>query len=177
MSSDKQQTSRFTLLWLKAQPILAGYVGSLVRDRAAADDIVQSVALTAIEKLDDYDPQRSFEAWVIGIARNKVLQHFRNTGRDKLVFDDALIDAFSRHYTAALPGYDDRLTALRTCMDKLPDDAQALLARRYFDRQSVKSIAHELSQAPQRISKQLYTIRRALERCIGQHLHAEGGTP
>lgn len=120
-------------------------------------------------------PQRSFQAWVIGIARNKVRQHFRNAGRDKLVFDDALLDAFSRHYTDTLPGYDDRVAALRSCMDKLPDDAQALLARRYYERQPVKSIARDLSQTPQRISKRLYTIRRALERCIGLKLRAEGG--
>lgn len=175
MSDDRQTTSRFTVLWLKAQPVLTGYVVSLVRDRSAADDLIQSVALTAIEKMDTYDQQRSFEAWVLGIARYKVLQHFRDSGNAPLIFDESLLDAFSTHYTDAAQTYDERLAALRTCMDKLPQDTQDLLARRYFDKQPVKAIARDQGQTPQRISKQLYTIRRALERCINQRLGTEGG--
>lgn len=175
MSIEKQKTSRFTLLWLKAQPMLAGYVGSLVRDRAAADDIVQSVALTAVEKMDDFDEQRSFEAWVVGIARYKVLQHYRSTGQDRLVFDAELVDRFTNHYTEIATGYEDRLAALRTCMQKLPSEANALLGRRYFDREAVTSIAESLDQPPQKISKRLFTIRRALERCIQQRLGMDGG--
>lgn len=115
MSSEREKTSRFTVLWLKAQPVLSGYVGAMVRDRAAADDIVQSVALTAVQKMDEYDDQRSFEAWVIGIARFKVLQHYRTAGQDRLIFDESLTDAFTKHYTASAEGFEDRLTALRDC--------------------------------------------------------------
>ena len=174
MSTEREQTSRFTLHWLKAQPILAGYVGSLVRDRAAADDIVQSVALTAIQKMDEYDEARSFEAWVIGIAKFKVLQHYRSAGQDRLVFDVGLTDAFTKHYKDSAEGYEDRVAALRVCMEKLPDESQSLLTHRYFDQEPVQSIASKLGKTPARISKQLFTIRKALERCIGQRLGSEG---
>jgi len=175
MSTERERTSRFTVLWLKAQSVLVGYVGSLVRDRAAADDIVQSVALTAVEKMDEYDETRSFEAWVIGIARFKVLQHYRNAGHEKLIFDENLLDAFTGHYEAATNNHTDRLTALRVCMDKLPEESQALLSKRYFDQEAVKSIAKKLGKTPARISKQLFTIRRALEQCIAKRMANEGG--
>jgi RNA polymerase sigma-70 factor (ECF subfamily) len=175
MSNEREKTSRFTVLWLKAQPVLAGYVGAMIRDRAIADDLVQSVALTAVEKMDEYDPTLSFEAWVIGIARFKVLQHYRSAKRDNLVFDAGLAEAFATHYTDAASGHEDRVAALRKCMDKLPDDAQALLDQRYFEHRPVKAIASLLGQTPARISKRLFTIRRALERCIAQQLKAQGG--
>lgn len=176
MSTERERTSRFTVLWLKAQPVLAGYVGAMVRDRAVADDIVQAVALTAVEKMDDYDDQRSFEAWVVGIARYKVLQHYRSVGQDKLVFDEGLTDRFTQHYTETSAGYEDRVDALRDCMAKLPDEAQSLLSKRYYEQEPVKSIAAKLGQAPTRISKKLFAIRRTLEQCIGQRLKTEGGT-
>lgn len=175
MSSEREKTSRFTVHWLKAQPVLAGYVGAMVRDRAAADDIVQSVALTAVEKMDDYDDQRSFEAWVIGIARYKVLQHYRTVGQDKLIFDEGLTDAFTKHYADASAGYEDRIDALRACMAKLPDEAQSLLNKRYYEQVPVKSIAAKLGKTPARISKKLHTIRQTLERCIGDRLNTQGG--
>ena len=176
MSSEREKTSRFTMHWLKAQPVLAGYVGAMVRDRAAADDIVQGVALTAVEKMDDYDDARSFEAWVIGIARYKVLQHYRTVGQDKLIFDEGLTDAFTKHYTKASAGYEDRVEALRDCMAKLPDEAQSLLSNRYYEQVPVKSIAAALGKTPARISKKLFAIRRTLEQCIGQRLKTEGGS-
>lgn len=175
MSTEREKTSRFTVLWLKTQPVLAGYIGALVRDRAIVDDIQQSVALTAVEKMDEYDDTRSFEAWVIGIARHKVLQYYRTTSQDRLVFDDALADAFTKHYIASTNGYEERLSALRQCMQRLPEDAQSLLTQRYFEQVPVKSIARALGKTPARISKRLFTIRRALERCIGQHLGVGGG--
>ncbi|MFK7788932.1 MAG: sigma-70 family RNA polymerase sigma factor [Phycisphaeraceae bacterium] len=176
MSTEREKTSRFTVLWLKAQPVLAGYIGAMVRDRAVVDDLLQGVALTAVEKMDDYDEARSFEAWVIGIARFKVLQHYRSAGKDRLIFDEALTDAFTQHYADSAEGYEDRLAALRDCMAKLPGDAQSLLANRYFENEPVKTIASRLGKTPARISKQLFTIRQALERCIGQRLGTQGGT-
>lgn len=175
MSSEREKTSRFTVLWLKAQPVLAGYVGAMVRDRAAADDIVQSVALTAVEKMDDYDDARSFEAWVIGIAKFKVLQHYRTVGKDKLVFDEGLADSFTKHYANASGDYEERIDALRQCMAKLPDEAQSLLTKRYDEQQPVKSIAAALGKTPARISKKLFVIRQTLERCIGDRLKTQGG--
>jgi RNA polymerase sigma-70 factor (ECF subfamily) len=177
MSTEREKTSRFTVLWLKAQPVLAGYVGAMVRDRAAADDIVQGVALTAVEKMDDYDDQRSFEAWVIGIAKFKVLQHYRTVGQNKLVFDEGLADTFTKHYAETSAGYEDRVDALRACMAKLPDEAQSLLSKRYYEQVPVKSIAAKLGKTPARISKKLFAIRRTLEQCIGLRLKTEGGSP
>lgn len=176
MSTEREKTSRFTVYWLKAQPVLAGYVGAMVRDRAAADDIVQGVALTAVEKMDEYDQNRSFEAWVIGIARFKVLQHYRTVGQDKLVFDEGLADSFTKHYADAAGGYEDRVSALRECMAKLPDEAQSLLTKRYYEPEPVKAIAAKLGKTPARISKMLYAIRQTLERCIDQRLGSEGGS-
>lgn len=175
MSTEREKTSRFTVLWLKAQPVLVGYVAAMVRDRTTADDIVQSVALTAVEKMDDYDPARSFEAWVIGIARLKVLQHYRNVGQERMFFNEGVLDSFTQHYKDTSANYEQRVSALRDCMDKLPADSRSLLNKRYFDQTPVKSIASALGKTPGRISKQLFMIRRKLEQCIAGRIGAEGG--
>lgn len=180
MEIEWQTTSRFTVLWLKAQPVVAGYVASVVRDRSAADDIVQNTALTAIEKFNEYDPARSFEAWTIGVARFKILQHLRDTGRDRLVFDDTIIEQLGGEHVRLAESYEDRLQSLRHCMTRLPQQSRQLMTQRYFREMSVKSIAAQLGLTPERISRRLFSIRRALEQCIRQRLEADqsrGGRP
>ena len=45
------------------------------------------VATAVAEKFDKYDCDRPFSAWVVGIARNKVLMHLRTNSSDRHVFD------------------------------------------------------------------------------------------
>lgn len=177
MPDEQQSTSRFTLLWLKAQPVVTGYIASLVHDRAEADDLVQSVALTAVEKIGEFDNARSFDAWVLGIARLKILRHYRTVARDqqRLVFNEAIVNQLSDEYLGLSEQHDLRVKALRICMEKLPDDSRELLTRRYFHAQQVKAIAEQLGLTPRQISKRLFTIRRGLERCISLKLHGKDG--
>lgn len=101
MSSEREKTSRFTVHWLKAQPVLAGYVGAMVRDRAAADDIVQSVATIATEKFDTFDPEQEFSRWAIGIAKNRIYKSIRTKVRDRHIFSTVIVKS-SLHPLALL---------------------------------------------------------------------------
>jgi DNA-directed RNA polymerase specialized sigma24 family protein len=38
---------------------------------------VQKVALTVARRFDEYDGERSFEAWASGLAKSRVIDHYR----------------------------------------------------------------------------------------------------
>jgi len=44
-------------------------------------DVVQEVWVRALDRLDTYDPKRSFRGWLIGIAKHVVLQLFEQGSR------------------------------------------------------------------------------------------------
>lgn len=69
-------------LWTAAQPAVSAYIASLIPHFHDAEDILQSVALIAVQKSEQYDPATSFLSWCIGIARLEVLAWWRRQGRE-----------------------------------------------------------------------------------------------
>ena len=76
----EQEQLRFMRLWTAAQPAVSGYVRSLVRDRAVADEVLQETSLVLFRRFEEYDEQRPFVAWALGIARFQVLSLNRDAG-------------------------------------------------------------------------------------------------
>ncbi len=63
----------FRLFWLIAV--------SITRDAAAAEDVVQDAALTALGKLHEFDPQTNFAAWMGQTVRFVAYNHSRKEVR------------------------------------------------------------------------------------------------
>ena len=53
---------------------LRAYIGSVVRDVHAREDVFQDVSRTLWQSFDQYDPERSFGAWARGVATRKMLE-------------------------------------------------------------------------------------------------------
>src|SRR3954453_23638123 len=51
---------------VKAQPVVAAFITSIVRDSHRADDLLQEVARISAVKFDEYDSSRAFTSWVTG---------------------------------------------------------------------------------------------------------------
>ncbi|MEM6257797.1 MAG: sigma-70 family RNA polymerase sigma factor [Planctomycetota bacterium] len=175
MPNNIETTQQFTLLWIKAQPKALAFISSLVRDRHHAEDLLQEVAITAVAKFDTYDRDRSFDAWVLGIARLKIMRYFRTAGRDRLTLSEATVTHLQSEYEQLATTREARADALNNCIEKLPEQARSLLKRRYFRDMAVKDIAADDGRKPTAIGKQLFVIRRKLEDCINRRLKQTGG--
>jgi RNA polymerase sigma-70 factor (ECF subfamily) len=63
-------------------PRVYNYVYFRVRERATADDLVSTVFVRVIERLDTYREQRGpFGVWLFRIAHNAVVDHYRSAAR------------------------------------------------------------------------------------------------
>jgi RNA polymerase sigma-70 factor, ECF subfamily len=60
---------------------LLAFVESRVRDRAAAEDIVQETLIGFLNSVANYDDSRSLETYLFSIAAHKLTDHLRRTGR------------------------------------------------------------------------------------------------
>jgi RNA polymerase sigma-70 factor (ECF subfamily) len=76
------QTERFADLYERTFPRVYAYVASLLRDRAAAEDVTAQAFERAYRKRRSYRAGRgSIEAWLFGIARNAALDELRRRKR------------------------------------------------------------------------------------------------
>jgi RNA polymerase sigma-70 factor (ECF subfamily) len=167
---DRQE--EFLKLFLKHQADVKAFIGSMIRDRHARDDVFQEVALVLWREYERYDPSRSFGAWARGIAAKKVMQRWEKHNRLPIPFSpeaiQAVLDAFDRTEVAVSA----REEALRQCVEQLPEKSRRLLALRYEESLKLGEIADRLQATLDAVHKALSRIRARLLRCIERRLLA-----
>lgn len=65
-------------------PDLRAFARFLVRDRAAADDLVQDSVLRALGAVDQFQPGTNLKAWLFTILRNQFYEQGRRRKREAL---------------------------------------------------------------------------------------------
>ena len=162
--------ARFLALFLRHQADLRAFLGSVLRDRAAAEDLFQETALVLWQKFAEYDPARPFGAWARGIATNKVLQE--RAKRIPLAFSPAAVRAVAEAFDRAPEEAD--LAPLRDCVSRLPEKSRRLLALRYGEALSLAEIARRAGGTLDAVHKALSRAREAVERCLRGKAASEG---
>jgi len=163
----------FIELYLHNESSLRAFIRALVRDRAEAEDVFQTVVLLLWKKFDNYDGRRPFGPWARGIAANEVLRMRRGSGRTPTPFSpevvEAILDSFERRST-----FHDkpsaRLEALEQCVDALPDSSRQLLTLRYRQALAIGEIVNNVGGTIASVQKTLSRIRQRLADCIERRL-------
>ena len=104
-------------------PRVFNYVLHMTRHRQDAEDIAQQTFIKAYTHLASFDPQRSFIAWLLTIARRTALNHFRSTKHFESVSEET-VDA---ELTPA------HKLEKRDQLDTLWDQARRVLPEREFE--------------------------------------------
>lgn len=120
----------FEALYRAARDDVHAYVMTLLRDRAAAEEVTAQAFERAYRRQRSYDPRRGGErAWLFGIARNAALDELRRRSRQAaLAADPADLEAAGHedHAESAL-----RRTALRAALAALAPRDREVIALRF----------------------------------------------
>lgn len=163
-------------LWTSSQPSVGNYVRSVVRDRAAAADVLQETALVIFRRFEEFDEQRPFVAWALGIARFQVMGMQRDAARSLVVFDDEVLEKFTDSWAAQVVETSDRSEALESCIERLASHAQQIVRLRYFEEMNADQIAKQLGGNGASIRVTLQRVREQLRTCIDRQIQLEGST-
>lgn len=168
----KTSDDYFLRLFLRHQGDLRAFLGSVVHDRAAAEDLFQEISLVLWQSFSQYDPARPFGAWARGIAVKKVLQGREKSRRLPLAFSPQAIQALADAYDRTEDLAPDSAAALRNCISKLPPRSQSLLALRYERSLKLGEIAKEVGSTLDAVHKLLSRIRENLQECLQRGLQS-----
>ena len=171
-------TQRVTLerLIRSHQAAIYRYVRYLGAERALAEDLVQETFLATLrpnphQPVDTDDP--AWPGWLRGIARNKYLAECRRRANQALPVDDQTLELAEAVWAATVrdeSDWDDRLTALRQCLKRLPARQQEVLDHRYVHRTARDEMARLLGMTEDGIKSLLRRIRAILAQCIEERL-------
>ncbi|MCA8939308.1 MAG: sigma-70 family RNA polymerase sigma factor [Planctomycetes bacterium] len=176
MARDPKQL--FEILINDQRDMLWGYLRSTVYDRHAAEDLFQEVILVAWRRLDDYDSDRPFGAWLRGIAGKLVLAYFRKKAtRSAALVEEDTLNALALRFSQIEEGigndWNERLEALLACIENLNDEDRGIVRAHYFQALQCKDIADSHSLGIEAIKKRLQRARAALADCITRKSHRE----
>lgn len=164
---------RLSRLWMQAEPAVNAYVFAAVRRFQDAEDVVQQVALAAARRFEEYDESRPFVAWVLWLAKSKIIDHYRTHGRQKLVFSESLLDQAAARLVERQAADHAGAAILEKCIDKLPPKSRRLLDLRYVDDASMEAIARAIDSTAGSVRVMLFRIRDRLAACVKAALGEE----
>lgn len=163
-NNDKSQ--RVTQLLIECQSTLYSFVYSLLGGSGDAYDVLQEANLAILAKADEYDPSKSFKSWAFKFAHVQVLAHRKRVGRDRLCFDDRLVETLAADFADDESGFSVRLGALSRCIERLAPKHRELLSMCYELGYPQVKIAAMSGRTVASIGMALCRIRRRLFDCI-----------
>jgi RNA polymerase sigma factor (sigma-70 family) len=121
----------------------------IVRDRAAAEDIMADSLLTALDQGHRLRDESALRPWLLRIATNKALRHRQRAARVvELVFvEDVAVETRG-------PGAAESVT-LWQAVDALPPRMRAAVGLRYYLDLPIDTVAEILDVSPNTIKSQL----------------------
>jgi RNA polymerase sigma-70 factor (ECF subfamily) len=136
-------------LILRHKSKVYSYISLYIRSRDLADDIFQDTFLKVVQSIraGRYQDDGKFISWVMRIAHNLIIDHFRHEKQMGIVFnDDYETDLFNTHSVAEDNVEDimvrrQMLRDVRRLITELPDDQREVVIMRHYAGMSFKEIA------------------------------------
>lgn len=127
------------------------YIRMMVKDRDVADDILQETFIKAVRVIDEgrYADTGKFLSWILRIAHNLVIDHFRSQKNAKTVSEsDAGYNMLGTLRFAERTVEDAMISSqieedVRRLVDRLPDEQREVVIMRYYSGLSFQEIADQ----------------------------------
>lgn len=150
------------------------YILMVVRDQHLAEDIFQDTFIKVINTLrsGSYKEEGKFIQWVMRIAHNLIIDHFRKNRRIPTIENDSDFDIFEtiRVFDSNV---EDRMVIdqihqdVRALIDFLPPEQREVVMLRHYSDMSFKDIAEEtnvsINTALGRMRYALINLRKLIE--------------
>jgi RNA polymerase sigma-70 factor (ECF subfamily) len=143
---------------------IAGYIGWRCGGLAdLVDDAVQETWLTAIRRLQSFDPSRgSFHSWLCGIGANAVRNALRS--RRRQASRRRPLAAAPEPATITDPAAAEKGERVAAALEGLPNHYEAVLRAKYLDRRTVDEIAASRGESPKAVESLLTRARHAFRK-------------
>lgn len=151
------------------------YIGMMVKDDDIADDIFQETFIKAVKVIDEgrYTDSGKFLSWVLRIAHNRVLDHFRREKSSRQIneaeagYDVIGTIRFSEPTTEDEMVHSEIEQTIRQLIDLLPEEQQEVVRLRYYSKLSFQEIADQtevsINTALGRMRYALINLRRMIQ--------------
>jgi len=156
-------------LYDRAVPMVYGYLLARCRSVAVAEDLTAETFLAAVDMVKRGKVPDLTEAWLVGVARHKLADHWRRSARD-----ERNLRAVADTVSELDDPWDEAIDATRAheVLGQLGSHHRAALTLRYLDGLPVADVANHLDRTLHATEALLVRARNAFRTAYGTE---EGG--
>ena len=162
---------------MKSRDRIAAAVWVVVRDAHAAEDIFQDVVLKALTKEVSFEAEGALLSWAFRTARRGGIDWLRRHRRELTSLDSEILELLEHEWLSETAHHgEQRMEALRACLQSLPAKSSRLLQLRYFEGKSCGEVAEKLGTELNAVYKRLSRVHKSLRQCIEIRLNESEAT-
>ena len=151
--------------------MLRSYLASQLYDLSEVDDLAQETFIAAFKDLKSFRRGGDFGAWLRGIARNRLLTHFRSLQRRESAarrFQEEVARIASEEIEKAMePDQGGRLERLLHCISRLPEKLRRVV---HAGLEGIKpaALAEEFGTTVPAVYQLHYRANQLLRECMNK---------
>ena len=159
-------------LYDTALPEVYGYLLARCRQVALAEDLTSETFLAAVTALRTNPPDELTTAWLIGIARHKLVDHWRASERD-----DRRLYLLAQEHEQCVDPWEEQLDALlaKQILARLSGQHRTALTLRYLDGLPVPEVADHLGRTVHATEALLVRARTAFRKSYSDATEGRAG--
>lgn len=147
-----------------------------LRDEARAEEVVVDTLHEVWRHPGRFNGTSKFSTWVLGIARNKILNVFRKSGDPEDELSEAIIQTTASEDATPdeLLAMGQRAAGVRECVDKLVEEQRACMHLVFFEGLSLAEVAELVGVPENTVKTRLFHARQKIKNCLRLLLKREG---
>jgi RNA polymerase sigma-70 factor (ECF subfamily) len=159
----------FRAFYDRALPRVYGYLVSRCHgDVTLAEDLTQLTFTTAVRERRSYDGRSDPVTWLVGIARHKLVDHFRAVDREESRLLKLAVREIAMETTRDPWSRADERQHLVAALARLPAMQRAVLVLHYADGLPVRELAREIGRSESATESLLTRAREGLRTILGE---------
>lgn len=174
--------------------LLFRYAVARVRERAVAEDLVQDTFIAALKARERFQEGGSERAWLMGILKHKVIDHFRARAREaplaepagEELTNDRYFEFFGVPRDKPEPWHFNPRKAFEQkefwgvfthCLGQLNEQMHAAFTLKELEGLATEDICKELAVKPNHLWVILHRARAQLKKCLETNWLKKTGAP
>ena len=163
----KKDEAALAALYDRYSRLVFAEASRILRDKGAAEEILQDIFYQVWRTAEKFDPQRgSLPGWLLVVTRNRAISKLRRrstTGDDELN-ENAVASTINLESTAS---QNQLLGRVRGAMESLPEGQREAIELAYFEGMTHSEIASRTGEALGTVKTRIRSALEVLRRAVG----------
>ena len=155
-------TAAFEVLYTRHKGALYQYIINSCESESTAGELFQDIWLKVINSRNYYEPQSPFAAWLYKIARNRLIDHYRQKGRkpgtdsiDEETTDNVVSLATQSLSPEQIASLSERHDVLQSTLYELPDEQREAVLLRHVAGMTTTEISDVMGVGKETVKSRL----------------------